>query len=64
MKQSGNSQLLKTAEGIKFDFENDVIDRLLETSESESSFRTFIEELYEKGVIDMDDFTFVSISRD
>lgn len=64
MKQSGNSQLLKTAESLKFDFEKDVIDRLLETSESESSFRIFIEELYEKGVIDMDDFTFVSIGRD
>lgn len=64
MKQSGYSQLLKTAENLKFDFENDVIDRLLEASESESSFRAFIEELYGKGVIDMDDFTFVSISRD
>ena len=59
MKQSGNSQLLKTAESIKFDFEKDVIDRLLEASESECSFRRFIEELYGKGVIDMDDFTFV-----
>lgn len=64
MKQSGNSQLLKTAENLKFDFEKDVIDRLLDASESESSFRTFIEKLYGNGVIDMDDFTFVSIGRD
>lgn len=59
LKQSGNSQLLKTAETIKFDFEKDVIDLLLDASESEGSFKKCMEELYGKGVIDMDDFTFV-----
>ena len=62
LKQSGNSQLLKTAETIKFDFEKDVVNQLLETSESETSFKEYIEDLYEKGLIDMDDFTFVAFS--
>lgn len=62
LKQSGNSQLLKTAETIKFDFEKDVVNQLLETSESETSFKGYIEDLYEKGLIDMDDFTFVAFS--
>ena len=63
-KQSGNSQLLKTAGNIKFDFEKDVIDALLQASENEDSFKVYIKELYEIGVIDMDDFTFVWITND
>ena len=64
LKQSSNSQLLKTAETFNFDFEKDVVDLLLDASESEGSFKKCIEELYGKGVIDMDDFTFVCCGRD
>ncbi len=59
LQQSGNSQLLKTAETIKFDFENDVVRQLISASESEESFKKYLVELYGLGVIDMDDFTFV-----
>lgn len=59
LKQSSNSQLLKTAENMTFHFEKDVIDVLLDASKSESAFQQFIESLLNRGIIDMDDFTFV-----
>lgn len=60
-KQSGNSQLLKTAECITFDFEKDVVNKLLDASVDEESFRKTIAELYGNGLVDMDDFTLVSV---
>lgn len=61
LQQSGNSQLLKTAESMAADlyFEKDVLDALLQASVSEAAFKKYIKDLYEKVVIDMDDFTFV-----
>ena len=63
LKHSGNSQLLKTAETMKIDFEKDVIRRLISVSESEESFKKYLMGLYDLGVIDMDDFTFVSFDK-
>ena len=34
LKHSGNSQLLKTAETLRFNFKNDVIDKLIRVSSS------------------------------
>ena len=59
LKQSGNSQLLKTAETIKFDFETDVLQSLLDTTLSSSQFELCLEEQNSKGILDMDDFTLV-----
>ena len=57
LKQSGNSQLLKTAETLRSNFKNDVIDKLLQTSDTQLAFEEYLKELYHQGVIDMDDFT-------
>ena len=59
LKQSGNSQLLKTAETIKFDFETDVLQSLLDATSSNSRFELYLKELNSKGILDMDDFTLV-----
>ena len=61
LKQSSNSQLQKAAETVSFDFGKDVVEKLLHASENECSFKKHIEHLYEKSLIDMDDFTFVWI---
>lgn len=63
LKQSGNSQLLKTAETMRPNFEQDVLNPLLEVSCSEKDFKEYIGQLYNKGVIDMDDFTFVFMEK-
>lgn len=62
LKHSGNSQLLKTAETQRVDFEKDVILQLMPASESEESFKKYLVNLYSIGVIDMDDFTFVYVN--
>ncbi len=59
LKQSGNSQLLKTAETIKFDFGTDVLQSLLDATLSSSQFELYLKELNLKGILDMDDFTLV-----
>ena len=56
-KQSGNSQLLKTAETLRFNFKNDVIDKLIQASDNQLTFEEYLKGLYHHGVIDMDDFT-------
>lgn len=61
LKQSSNSQLQKAAETVSFDFGKDVVEKLLHASENERSFKSHIEHLYEKSLIDMDDFTFAWI---
>lgn len=59
LKQSGNSQLLKTAETIKFDFGTDVLQSLLDATLSSSQFELCLKEQNSKGILDMDDFTLV-----
>ena len=59
LKQSGNSQLLKTAETMKFDFWKDVLQSLLDATSSSSWFELYLKELNSKGILDMDDFTLV-----
>lgn len=63
LKQSCNSQLLKAAETLKFDFGKDIIRQLVLASESEESFRKYLQELFRIGVIDMDDFTFAYLEK-
>ena len=57
LKHSGNSQLLKTAETLRFNFKNDVIDKLIQASDNQLTFEEYLKGLYHQGVIDMDDFT-------
>lgn len=59
LKASGNSQLLKTAETMKFDFWKDVLQSLLDATSSSSRFELYLKELNSKGILDMDDFTLV-----
>ena len=59
LKASGNSQLLKTAETMKFDFWKDVLLSLLDATSSSSRFELYLKELNLKGILDMDDFTLV-----
>lgn len=59
LKASGNSQLLKTAETMKFDFGQDVLQSLLDATSSNSRFELYLKELNSKGILDMDDFTLV-----
>ena len=59
LKASGNSQLLKTAETMKFDFWKDVLLSLLDATSSNSRFELYLQELNSKGILDMDDFTLV-----
>lgn len=56
-KQSGNFQLLKTAETLRLNFKNDVIDKLIQASDNQLTFEEYLKGLYHQGVIDMDDFT-------
>ena len=57
--QSGNSQLLMTAETMKIDFRNDVIQPLLNATVSEEAFAEYVKGLYAKGVLDIDDYSLV-----
>ena len=57
LKHSGNSQLLKTAETLRFNFKNDVIEKILQASDNQLTFEEYLKGLYHQGVIDMDDFT-------
>ena len=57
LKQSGNSQLQKTAGTMKFDFEKDVLQSLLDATSSSSRFELCLKEQNSKGVLDLDDFT-------
>jgi 5-methylcytosine-specific restriction endonuclease McrBC GTP-binding regulatory subunit McrB len=59
LKASGNSQLLKTAETMKFEFGQDVLQSLLDATSSNSRFELYLKELNSKGILDMDDFTLV-----
>ena len=59
LKASGNSQLLKTAETMKFDFGQDVLQSLLDATSSGSQFELYLKELNSKGILDLDDFTLV-----
>ena len=59
LRRSGNSSLLRTAETIRFDFQTDVLEPLLTTAEKESTFKTHVKSLIERGVLDVDDMTVV-----
>lgn len=59
LKASGNSQLLKTAETMKFDFGQDVLQSLLDATSSNCRFELYLKELNLNGILDMDDFTLV-----
>lgn len=59
LKASGNSQLLKTAETMKFEFGQDVLQSLLDATSSDSQFELYLKELNSKGILDLDDFTLV-----
>lgn len=59
LKVSGNSQLLKTAETMKFDFWKDVLQSLLDATSSNSRFEQYLKELNSEGILDLDDFTLV-----
>ena len=52
-------QLQKTAGTMKFDFEKDVLQFLLDATSSNSRFEPYLKELNSKGILDMDDFTLV-----
>ena len=62
LKASGNSQLLKTAETMKFEFGQDVLQSLLDATLSSSQFELYLKELKLKGILDMDDFTLVYLA--
>ena len=51
------SPLQKTAETLRLNFKNDVIDKLIQTSDNQLTFEEYLKGLYHQGVIDMDDFT-------
>ena len=63
LKPSGNSQLLKMAETMQFHFEKDVLRPLLNSTSSEKQFRNHLLNLYDQGILDMDDYTLVHISK-
>ncbi len=42
LKASGNSQLLKTAETMKFEFGQDVLQSLLDATSSDSQFEQYL----------------------
>lgn len=58
-QQSGNAQLLKTAQTLHLDFWEEVLSPLLKVADNEKCFKAYLTELYEKGLIDMDDYTLV-----
>ena len=51
------SPLQKTAATLRLNFKNDVIDKLIQTSDNQLTFEEYLKGLYHQGVIDMDDFT-------
>lgn len=59
--QSGNSQLLKTAEKSAVDFDKDVIDELVQCAGSEEALKSLVAELTVLGVLDADDYTLVML---
>lgn len=59
LRRSGNSALLRTAETVRFDFQADVLEPLLKAAEKESTFKTHVRSLIERGVLDVDDMTVV-----
>ena len=60
--QSGNSQLLMTAETMKIDFRNDVIRPLSAATVSDKAFEEYAKGLYAEGVLDIDDYTVACFS--
>ena len=52
-------QLLKTAETMKFEFGQDVLQSLLDATSSDSLFEQYLKELNTEGILDLDDFTLV-----
>lgn len=56
---SSPSALLRTAETVRFDFQADVLEPLLKAAEKESTFKTHVRALIERGVLDVDDMTVV-----
>ena len=59
LRRSGNSAFLRTAETVRFDFQADVLEPLLKAAEKESTFKTHVKSLIERGVLDVDDMTMV-----
>ena len=51
LKVSGNSQLLKTAETMKFDFWKDVLQSLLDATLSDSLFEQYLKKLNSEGIL-------------
>ena len=51
------SPLQKTSETLRFNFKNEVIDKLIQASDNQLTFEEYLKGLYLQGVIDMDDFT-------
>lgn len=58
-KHTGNSQLLLAAANKAIDFERYVMQRLQESLTSETQFFSLMKELYEKRVLDTDDYSMV-----
>ena len=52
-------QLQKTAGTMKFDFEKDVLQSLLDATSFRSRFELCLKEQNSKGVLEQDDFTLV-----
>lgn len=44
---------------MKFDFEKDVLQSLLDATSSNSRFELYLKELNSEGILDLDDFTLV-----
>ncbi len=56
-----NSQLLESAWGMSHDYDKDVIDRLVQSVQSEENFKSLVAELTILGVLDADDYTLVML---
>lgn len=60
---SGNSDLLRAAETIRFDFQADVLMPLLKAAEKVSAFKGRVKALIAHGVLDADDMTVVILGK-
>lgn len=60
-KQNPNSQLVSMALSQKVNFD-DILNRLINSAKNKSDFDLFIHELYENGLIDIDDYTLVVLN--
>ena len=57
---SANAQLLRIAETMQFDFDHDVLRPLLRSAVSEADFSAYLQSLWHKGILDVDDCTLVA----